>query len=132
MKKFKGNVIFAKMPKTVVVEVRSSKTHPLYKKTIWVKKKYLAHDEIGVSVGDEVVLLETRPISKTKRWKVIEVRRVKRLAQNVYPERSRGRVEGEGESGKGEVGRGKSVRRRKKGEVRGKKKESRKIRKEKK
>lgn len=69
-----GKVINNKMMKTVVVEVESAYTHPLYKKKIKIRKKYKAHDEKGISKpGDIVKLLETRPISKEKRWKVAEV-----------------------------------------------------------
>lgn len=69
-----GRVINNKMMKTVVVEVESSYIHSLYKKKINTRKKYKAHDEKGISQpGDIVKLVETRPISKEKRWKVSEV-----------------------------------------------------------
>lgn len=69
-----GRVINNKMMKTVVVEVESSYMHSLYKKKIKTRKKYKAHDEKGISQpGDIVKLVETRPISKEKRWKVSEV-----------------------------------------------------------
>lgn len=73
MKKFSGKVVSAKMDKTVVVEIIRIKTHPIYKKKMKVKKKFLVHDEIGVKIGSKVVIAETRPISKLKKWKVIEV-----------------------------------------------------------
>lgn len=69
-----GRVINNKMMKTVVVEVESTYTHPLYKKKIKTRRKYKAHDEKGISKpGDIVKLVETRPVSKEKRWKVAEV-----------------------------------------------------------
>jgi small subunit ribosomal protein S17 len=71
-RKFIGKVISNKMQKTVVVEVEKVKRHPLYKRTYKVHKKYHAHDEIGCKVGDKVLIEESRPISKTKRWKIIK------------------------------------------------------------
>jgi small subunit ribosomal protein S17 len=71
-RQFIGKVISNKMQKTVVVEVEKVKRHPLYKRTYKVHKKYHAHDEIGCKVGDKVLIEESRPISKTKRWKVIK------------------------------------------------------------
>jgi len=73
MKVLEGVVASTKMQKTAIVEVERIKTHPIYKKRIKVKKKYHAHDEIGVSVGDRVKIQEFRPISKTKKFKIIEV-----------------------------------------------------------
>lgn len=73
MKKLVGKVVSTKMTKTAVVEVERHKTHPLYKKRIKFTKKIHAHDEIGVKEGDKVVMMEIKPISKTKKWKIIEV-----------------------------------------------------------
>jgi len=73
MKILEGVVTSTKMAKTATVLVERFKSHPLYKKRIKVKKKYHAHDEIGVKVGDRVRIQECRPISKTKRFKIIEV-----------------------------------------------------------
>ncbi len=73
MKKFQGEVISVKMAKTAVIGVTRGKAHPFYKKKIKTRKKYHAHDEIGVKVGDMVRFVETRPISKTKRWEIVEV-----------------------------------------------------------
>ncbi|KPJ70740.1 hypothetical protein AMJ51_01100 [Microgenomates bacterium DG_75] len=73
MKKFTGRVISTKMDKTATVEVVRLKAHPIYKKRMKVKKKFHVHNELGVKVGDMVVIVETRPISKTKKWKVLEV-----------------------------------------------------------
>lgn len=72
MKTLEGIVISTKMQKTATVEVERIKVHPLYKKRMRVKKKYHAHDELGVKVGERVKIQECRPISKTKKWKIIE------------------------------------------------------------
>lgn len=72
MKKFKGRVISTKMDKTAVVEVGRYQIHPVYKKRMKIKKKYHVHDELGVKEGERVIFGETRPISKTKKWKILE------------------------------------------------------------
>lgn len=72
-RKFLGVVISNKMKKTVVVEVENVKRHPLYKRTYRFHKKYHAHDEKEeCKVGDKVIIEECRPISKTKRWRVVK------------------------------------------------------------
>lgn len=68
-----GKVISDKMEKTVVVEVERTFLHPRYKKPLTKGTRLKAHDERGAKVGDTVVLAPTRPLSKEKRWKVIEV-----------------------------------------------------------
>ncbi len=69
-----GDVISDKMDKTVVVNVVSRKKHPVYEKIISVKKSYYAHDEENnCKTGDRVRIMETRPLSKTKRWRVTEI-----------------------------------------------------------
>lgn len=71
-----GIVVSDKMNKTRTVEVRRSIRHPLYEKIIYFKKNFYAHDEKGVSkMGDEVLIQETRPLSRLKRWKVLRVLR---------------------------------------------------------
>ena len=68
-----GTVVSDKNDKTVVVEVERRYTHPLYKKVVRRSKKYHAHDESNaLKVGDRVRIQETAPISRTKRWAVIE------------------------------------------------------------
>ena len=67
----KGVVTSNKMTKTVVVAITSLKLHPKYHKRYKVSKKYPSHTEIEVAVGDKVVIEETRPLSKEKRWLVI-------------------------------------------------------------
>ena len=69
-----GIVISNKMEKTVVVELERVFSHPLYKKVIRRSNRIKAHDEDNsVQVGDKVVIVETRPYSKDKRWRVVEV-----------------------------------------------------------
>ena len=69
-----GRVISDRMDKTVVVQVADLKRHPLYKKTIQQRTKFKAHDEQNeCKVGDLVRIMETRPISKEKRWRVAEI-----------------------------------------------------------
>ncbi len=71
-RKLKGVVVSDKMQKTVVVKVEKVKEHPKYKRRYKVHKKYKAHDEKGeFHIGDNVVIEETTPISKDKKWKVI-------------------------------------------------------------
>lgn len=73
MKSLIGTVTSTKMAKTATVEVARIKVYPIYKKRIKVKKKFHVHDEIGVKEGDKVKISQTRPISKTKKWKIIEI-----------------------------------------------------------
>ena len=69
-----GVVVAQKMKKTVTVQVERQIRHPLYKKIIRRRKKFLAHDEYGkCKVGDIVRIIETRPVSKRKRWRVTEI-----------------------------------------------------------
>ena len=73
MKTLIGQVVSDKMEKTVAVKVDVLWQHPLYKKRVKRSKKYLAHDEIGVKVGQKVKIEETKPRSKRKSWQVLEV-----------------------------------------------------------
>ncbi|ADG81191.1 30S ribosomal protein S17 [Thermincola ferriacetica] len=69
-----GKVVSDKMDKTVVVAVETLVRHPLYGKIIRRTKKYKAHDEENACrIGDRVKLMETRPLSKEKRWRVVEI-----------------------------------------------------------
>ncbi|MEF3275179.1 MAG: 30S ribosomal protein S17 [Chloroflexus sp.] len=69
-----GRVVSDKMDKTVVVAVDYLKPHPLYRKIIRRTKKFHAHDEENAcKVGDTVRIEETRPLSRTKRWRVVEI-----------------------------------------------------------
>ena len=69
-----GTVESATNNKTVLVKVERTFTHPLYKKTVRKSTKYAAHDENNeCSIGDTVKISETRPLSKTKNWRLVEV-----------------------------------------------------------
>jgi len=72
-KQLVGTVVSDKMEKTVVVEVETKKRHPVYHKVVKRRKKFKAHNEVGAKIGDAVVIEETRPLSKTKRWEVLEI-----------------------------------------------------------
>ena len=66
-----GIVVSNKMEKTVVVKVERSIRHPIYGKVIKRAKKVYAHNDSPLQIGDEVKIMETRPLSKLKRWRVV-------------------------------------------------------------
>ncbi len=68
-----GIVQSDKMTKTVTVRVDRQVKHPIYRKYIKRRKKFMAHDEMGAAVGDKVRIVETRPLSARKRWRVVEI-----------------------------------------------------------
>jgi len=68
-----GVVVSAKMQKTVVVAVQRLVRHAVYRKTIKRTSTFMAHDEKGAAKGDTVRIVETRPLSKNKRWRVEEI-----------------------------------------------------------
>ncbi|MFD2672462.1 30S ribosomal protein S17 [Marinicrinis sediminis] len=69
-----GKVVSDKMDKTIVVAVETYKKHPLYHKRIKYTKKFKAHDENNTAqIGDTVRIMETRPVSKDKRWRLVDV-----------------------------------------------------------
>jgi small subunit ribosomal protein S17 len=70
-----GYVTSNAMQKTVVVEISRTYRHPLYKKVVNSRKTVMAHDELGCQVGDKVQIVESRPISKNKRWVVEQILR---------------------------------------------------------
>jgi len=75
-----GEVVSTKMTKTIVVEVSRRVPHPLYKRIIGKRKKFYAHDEQeNAKLGDVVRIVESRPLSKLKRWTLAEV--IRRAAQ---------------------------------------------------
>ena len=75
MRKVKvGKVVSDKMDKTMIVAVEDSVKHPLYKKIVKRTKKLKAHDEKNeCKIGDRVEIMETRPLSKDKRWRLVEI-----------------------------------------------------------
>jgi small subunit ribosomal protein S17 len=83
-KERQGKVISNKMAKTIVVEVQRRFPHPQYKKVITAYSKFYAHDEKGeAKVGDVVLIQETRPLSKLKRWRLTKV--VERTVEAPVP-----------------------------------------------
>ena len=69
-----GTVVSDKMQKTIVVRVDTKVRHPLYGKIIKTSKKFKAHDENNeAKAGDRVVIIETRPLSRDKRWRLLEI-----------------------------------------------------------
>lgn len=77
-----GHVVGIKMDKTAVVAIETLKRHPLYGKTLKKVVKYKAHDETNTcKLGDKVKIIETRPLSKEKRWRVSEIITRKEVAE---------------------------------------------------
>lgn len=72
-KRLWGKVVSNKMTKTVVVAVERKKRHPLYEKVLTRVKKYKAHTEEKIPLGAAVLVEQTRPLSREKRWRVVEV-----------------------------------------------------------
>ena len=68
-----GVVASDKMEKTVTVRVDRLVKHPMYRKYVKRRKKFMAHDELGATIGDKVRIVETRPLSARKRWRVVEI-----------------------------------------------------------
>ena len=69
-----GEVVSDKMDKTIVVDVKTKKKHGLYNKTVNFTSKIKAHDENNeCGIGDTVKIMETRPLSKDKRWRLVEI-----------------------------------------------------------
>ena len=73
-KALQGVVVSDAMDKTITVKVENKIQHPVYKKRINLSKKYKAHDENNeAKIGDTVTIMETRPLSKTKRWRLVKI-----------------------------------------------------------
>ena len=72
-----GFVTSDKMDKTVIVVITRTFRHRLYKKVVQSRKRLMAHDELGCQIGDQVRIVESRPISRNKRWVVEEILRYK-------------------------------------------------------
>ena len=68
-----GVVASDKMQKTVTVRVDRLVKHPMYRKYVRRRKQFMAHDELGAAIGDKVRIIETRPLSARKRWRVVEI-----------------------------------------------------------
>lgn len=89
-----GYVVSTKMNKTIVVQVTRQKAHPMYRRVVSRSKKFYAHDEQNTAhVGDVVKIEETRPLSKLKRWRLMEIVRRAALVpgvETVIPETETG------------------------------------------
>lgn len=73
-KTYRGTVVSDKMDKTITVAVETKKTHPIYGKRVKYTKKFKAHDETNSArEGDKVLIMETRPLSATKRFRLVEI-----------------------------------------------------------
>lgn len=73
-KVYQGRVVSDKMDKTITVEVNTTKTHPVYGKRVKYSKKYYAHDEENsAKIGDLVQIMETRPLSRNKRFRLLSI-----------------------------------------------------------
>ncbi len=73
-KTYRGTVVSDKMDKTITVIIETKKTHPLYGKRVKYSKKFKAHDELNEArIGDFVEIMETRPLSATKRFRLVKV-----------------------------------------------------------
>ena len=69
-----GIVISNKMQKSIIIKTENKYPHPIYSKTLIKTKKYLAHDELEIAnIGDKVLIKECRPLSKKKRWELVQV-----------------------------------------------------------
>jgi small subunit ribosomal protein S17 len=76
------------MDKSVMVVITRTYRHPLYKKVVHSKRKVMAHDELGCEVGDQVKIVESRPISKRKHWVVEEILHREMITDEVELEES--------------------------------------------
>ena len=72
-RRLSGVVVGNKMQKTAIIEITRRYRHPLYRKVVTSDNTLKAHDEFECNIGDEVIIVETRPISKTKSWQLLEV-----------------------------------------------------------
>ena len=82
-RRLQGTVVSNKMDKTIVVQVDSYRRHRIYKKRVRTQKKFLAHDpENRAQIGDEVAIEASRPLSKSKRWRLSEIVTSPRTSSN--------------------------------------------------
>ena len=87
-RRLNGVVTSNKMDKSVMVVITRTYRHPLYKKVVHSKRKVMAHDELGCEVGDQVKIVESRPISKRKHWVVEEILHREMITDEVELEES--------------------------------------------
>ena len=82
-RRINGVVTSNKMTKTVVVEITRTFRHPLYRKVVHLSKRVKAHDELGCQIGDRVQIVETRPLSRQKRWVVESIIRRETKTEDI-------------------------------------------------
>lgn len=93
-----GVVVSDRMMKTIVVQVERLVRHPIYKRVVRRASRFKVHDETNsAKVGDRVKIMETRPLSKDKRWRLVEILRRGSRAPTPSPEEERLVLEGQGE-----------------------------------
>lgn len=85
-RRLQGIVTSDKMMKTVVVEVSHTYRHPLYQKVVHSAKKFMAQDDLGCKVGDEVLIVESKPISRNKRWVVQKILKKTEIEEEIVKE----------------------------------------------
>jgi len=88
MKALIGKVVSTKMNKTVSVLIETQRLHPRYKKAVWRKKMYHVQDDLGVKEGQLVKIVETRPLSRTKKWKILSQVELKKQKTNLTKRKS--------------------------------------------
>lgn len=91
MKSFIGQVVSTKSEKTVIVVIERYSVSRIYEKRVKRTKRYPVHDELGVRVGDKVSFVETRPISRTKKWKIVKV--ISKSTKDLKPEAKKEKIE---------------------------------------
>ena len=92
-RRLQGVVLSNKMIKTVVVEISRTFRHPLYQKVIHTVSRMKAHDEMNCQIGDIVEIIESKPISRTKRWMVEKII-IRQKIQDIVPEETPAAAEG--------------------------------------
>lgn len=85
-RRLQGIVTSDKMMKTIVVEVSRTYRHPLYQKVVHSQKRFMVHDELGCRIGDEVLIVESKPISRKIRWVVQEILKKTEIEEEIVKE----------------------------------------------
>ncbi len=85
-RRLKGIVTSDKMMKTIVVEVSRTYRHPLYQKVVHSAKGFMVHDDLGCKIGDEVLIVESKPISRKVRWVVQEILKTTEIEEEIVKE----------------------------------------------
>jgi len=85
-RRLQGIVTSDKMMKTIVVEVSRTYRHPLYQKVVHSAKRFMVHDDLGCKIGDEVLIVESKPISRKVRWVVQEILKTTEIEEEIVKE----------------------------------------------